>query len=37
MVARDRVKTMVPRAHSTLDSRPEVKQRKATQVFPAYG
>ena len=34
MVARDRVKTMVPRARSTLDSHPEVKQRKATQVFP---
>ena len=35
MAARDRVKTMVPRACSTLDGHPEVKQRRATQVFPA--
>ena len=26
--------TMVSRAHSTLDGHPEVKQRKAIQVFP---
>ena len=36
MVARDRVKTIVQRARSTLDSHPEVKlQRRATQDFPA--
>ena len=34
MAARDRVKTMVPRARSTLDGPPEVKQRRAIQVFP---
>ena len=37
MATRDRVKTMVLRAHSTLDSHPEVKQRRATQFFPASG
>ena len=34
MAARDRVKTMVPRARSTLDGHPKVKQRRATQVSP---
>ena len=34
MAARDRVKTMVPRARSTLNGPPEVKQRRAIQVFP---
>ena len=29
--------TMVSRAHSTLDGHPEVKQRKAMQVFPVSG
>ena len=33
MTARDGVKTMVPRARSTLDGHPEVKQRRATQIF----
>ena len=33
MAARGRMKTMVPRARSTLDGQSEVKQRKATQVF----
>ena len=33
---RGRVKTIVPRARSTLDSHLEVKER-ATQVFPASG
>ena len=27
---------MVPRAHSTLASHSEVKQRRATQVFPSF-
>ena len=31
MAARGRVKTMVPRARSTLDGHSEVKQRRATQ------
>ena len=34
MAARGRVKTMVPRACSTLDSHPKVKQSRATQAFP---
>ena len=33
MVARDRVKTMVSRAHSIIDGHPELKQRRATQYF----
>ena len=33
MAAKGRVKTMVPRARSTLDGHSEVKQRRATQVF----
>ena len=34
MAVRDRVKTMVSRACSTLDGNPEVKRRRATQVSP---
>ena len=31
--ARDQVKTMVPKVCNTFDSHPEVKQRRATEVF----
>ena len=34
MVSRGQVKTMVPRACSTLASHPKVKQSRTTQAFP---
>ena len=33
MAAEDRVKTIVPRARSTLDSHPEVKQEELHRFF----
>ena len=35
MLAWDQVKTMVSRAHTTLDSHP-ANMRRATQVFPTF-
>ena len=37
MVVRDQVKTMASRTHSTLESHPEVNQRRDTQALPASG
>ena len=36
MAARNQVKTIVPRAHNTLDGYSEIKERRATQVFPHF-
>ena len=37
MAARDRVKTMALRTHSTLDGDPEVNKRRDTQALPVSG